>query len=60
MEAGPEACRSEQDGHSSPTRSAGRSCGPGRALEAGSASSLTTCSTLTTRAECDSPELLIN
>eukprot|EP00969_Alexandrium_andersonii_P008927 390543-Alexandrium_andersonii.AAC.1 len=57
MEAKPEASRPVRDGCSSLIRSVGSSCGPGRAPEAGTASSRTTCSTLTTTAECDSPEV---
>eukprot|EP00969_Alexandrium_andersonii_P327746 14483257-Alexandrium_andersonii.AAC.1 len=51
-----EVSRTAQDGRSSRTRSVGSSCDPGLALVAGTADSHTTFSTLTTRAERDSPE----
>eukprot|EP00969_Alexandrium_andersonii_P267767 11832867-Alexandrium_andersonii.AAC.1 len=51
-----EVSRTARDGYSSRTRSGGSSCGPGPARVAGAADTRATFSTLTTRAECDSPE----
>eukprot|EP00969_Alexandrium_andersonii_P149962 6631542-Alexandrium_andersonii.AAC.1 len=51
-----EASRTARDGCSSRTRSVGSFCGPGPARVAGTADSRATFSTLTIRAECDSPE----